>query len=46
MFYVFESIDKHGSRRRIVYNRLKNALYHAIRFKKIPKIQRDANVFR
>lgn len=43
MFYIFESIDKYGSRKRIVYSHLGNALRHAIRFKKLPKIQRDAN---
>lgn len=46
MFYVFETIDKHGSRRRIVYSHLKNALNHILRFKKLPKIRRNANDLR
>lgn len=43
MFYVFESIDEHGSRKRIIYERLKSALRYAWLCKKLPKIQRDAN---
>lgn len=46
MSYIFESTDKYGSRKRVVYGRLGNALRYAIRFKKLPKIQRDANDIR
>lgn len=46
MVYVFESIDKNGSRKRIVYGGLKNALRHIIRYKKIPKIRSNANDIR
>lgn len=43
MFYVFESTDRYGSRKRVVYGHLKSALRHAWLCKKLPKIQRNAN---
>lgn len=41
MCYVFEYIDKNGSRKRIVYSRLKNAMRYMLRHKKLPKIRRN-----
>lgn len=46
MTYVFESIDKIGSRKRIIYGCLRNALRYALRAKRLPRLRRDANDLR
>lgn len=43
MCYIFEHIDRQSSRKRVIYYRLKSAVNHAWRFKRLPRIQRDAN---
>ena len=43
MCYVFETIDKYGSRKRLVYSHLRSAMQHFWRFKTLPRLQHDAN---
>lgn len=46
MCYIFESIDRNGSQKRIIYNRFRSALWHSWCYKCFPKIKRDANDIR
>ena len=43
MCHVFETIDKYGSRKRLVYSHLRSAMQHFWRFKTLPRLQHDAN---
>ncbi len=46
MYYIFAQTDSYGSRKRVIYKKLRNALAHFWRYKKIPYIKRNANDFK
>lgn len=45
MYYIFESRDRHGSHRRVIYSRLASALRHACRIRCLPKLTTTPNRF-
>lgn len=45
MYYVFESRDRCGSRRRVIYSRLAGALRHACCTHRLPRFTMAPNRF-
>lgn len=43
MYYIFEKVDHNGSRKRVIYNRLRNMIIHSLKYRSIPHIKRNAN---
>ena len=43
MVYIFENVDRNGSRRRVIYERLGPVIKHVARYGGSPKIRRSGN---